>query len=501
MSAASTPLLVAVDVGTSGARAVAVDLEGRVVAEVRRPYPTHIPRPGWAEQDPRDWEARALEALAGLARRVRRPAAVAGIGLTGQCPTIAAFDGRGRPIGPGMLYRDNRAVAEAAAMRERIGVQELHRRTGHVAEAFHAGPKILWLRANDRQAFAAARCFLQPRDVVLRRLTGRVATDQSHANATLFFDLRARAWAPELLAAFDLDPALFPEAVPPWAVVGGLEPAIARQVGLPAGVPVVAGAGDSQCAAFGAGVVDPGPVSEMAGSSSCLNSAVTDPVEDLRVTHYSHVVPDRYTTELGVNTTGAAVEWAVRRLGFGGFAELAGEAQRFRRRRRGSGTDPVEMAPLFLPYLGDGERDDPAVRAAFLGLSDRHDRPALAWAVLEGVAQALRATLAPLRAAGPVQGLRVAGGGGRLAVLAQLKADTLGVPVTRLEADTAATGAALLAAVAAGLAPRAQASIGALVTKAPIARPTAWWTEVADTRAAWFERVRHEPAVHDWRSR
>jgi xylulokinase len=502
MSARVAPLLVAIDVGTSGARAVAVDLEGRVVAEVRRPYPTHIPRPGWAEQDPRDWEARAVEALAGLGRRLRRPAAVAGIGLTGQCPTIAAFDGRGRPIGRGMLYRDNRAVAEAAAMRERIGVQELHRRTGHVAEAFHAGPKILWLRTHDRQAFAATRCFLQPRDVVLRQLTGRIATDQSHANATLFFDLRARSWAPDLLAAFNLDPALFPEALAPWAVAGGLEPAVARQVGLPAGIPVVAGAGDSQCAAFGAGVVDPGPVSEMAGSSSCLNSAVADPVEDPRVTHYSHVVPDRYTTELGVNTTGAAVEWAVRRLGFAGFAELAEEAQRFRRRqRRGSDPDPVEMAPLFLPYLGDGERDDPAVRAAFLGLSDRHDRPALAWAVLEGVAQALRATLAPLRAAGPVRGLRVAGGGGRLAILAQLKADTLGVPVTRLEADTAATGAALLAAVAVGLAPQAQAAIGALVRKARIVRPAAWWTEVADTRAAWFEQVRHEPAVHDWRSR
>lgn len=504
MSAASspgTPLLVAIDVGTGGARAVAVDLESRVVAEVRRPYPTHIPRPGWAEQDPRDWEARAVEALAGLVRRVPRPAAVAGIGLTGQCPTIAAFDGRGRPVGRGMLYRDNRAVAEAAAMRERIGVQELHRRTGHVAEAFHAGPKILWLRANDRQAFDATRCFLQPRDVVLRRLTGRVATDQSHANATLFFDLRARSWAPDLLAAFDLDPALFPEALAPWALAGGLEPAVAGKVGLAAGIPVVAGAGDSQCAAFGAGVVDPGPVSEMAGSSSCLNSAVTDPVEDPRVTHYSHVLPDRYTTELGVNTTGAAVEWAVRRLGFGGFAELAEQAQRFRRRAwRGGDPDPVEMAPLFLPYLGDGERDDPTVRAAFLGLSDRHDRPALAWAVLEGVAQALRATLAPLRAAGPVLGLRVAGGGGRLPILAQLKADTLGVPVTRLQADTAATGAALLAAGAVGLAPQARAAIGALVRKAPIVRPTARWTEVAETRAAWFERVRHDPAVHDWRS-
>jgi xylulokinase len=500
--ARAAPLLVAIDVGTTGARAAAVDLAGRVVAEVRRPYPTHVPRPGWAEQDPRDWESRAVEALAGLARRVRRPAAVAGIGLTGQCPTVAPFDGRGRPVGPGMMYRDNRAVAEAAAMRERIGVQELHRRTGHVAEAFHVGPKVLWLRTHDRQAFRATRCFLQPRDVVLRQLTGRVATDHSHANATLFFDLRTRSWAQDLLAAFDLDPALFPEALASWAVAGRLEPAVAGGGGLPAGGPVVAGAGDSQCAAFGAGVVEPGPVSEMAGSSSCLNSAVTEPVEDLRVTHYSHVVPDRYTTELGINTTGAAIEWAVRRLGFGGFAELAEGAQRFRRRgRRGGNPDPVEMAPLFLPYLGDGERDDPTVRAAFLGLSDRHDRPALAWAVLEGVAQALRATLAPLRAAGPVRQLRVAGGGGRLAILAQLKADTLDVPVARLEADTAAIGAALLAGGAAGLRPQAQAAIAALVRRAPTVRPVAWWTEVAETRAAWFEHMRHEPAVHDWRGR
>jgi sugar (pentulose or hexulose) kinase len=401
-----------------------------------------------------------------------------------------------------MIYRDNRAVAEAAAMRERIGVEELHRRTGHVAQAFHAGPKVLWLRAHDPEAFAAARCFLQPRDVVLRRLTGRVATDHSHANATLFFDLRARAWALDMLAAFDLDPTLFPEALAPWDVAGGLEPAVAHEVGLPAGILVVAGAGDSQCAAFGAGVLEPGPVSEMAGSSSCLNSSVIEPVPDVRVTHYSHVVPGRYTTELGVNTTGAAVEWAVRQLGFGGFAELAEDAQRFRRRgRRGKDPDPVEMAPLFLPYLGDGERDDPAVRAAFLGLSDRHDRPALAWAVLEGVALALRATLAPLKAAGPVRELRVAGGGGRLAILAQLKADTLGIPVTRLEADTAAIGAALLAGGAAGLGPQAQAAIGALVRRARTARPAAWWAEVAATRAAWFDHVRHEPSVHDWRSR
>src|SRR5439155_2760105 len=108
------------------------------------------------------------------------------IGLTGQCPTAAPFDRRGRPAGPGMLYRDNRAAAEAREMREAIGVVEMHRRTGHTAEAFHIGPKVLWLRRHRPDVFGRTRRFLQPRDVVLRRLTGRTATDESHADATLF---------------------------------------------------------------------------------------------------------------------------------------------------------------------------------------------------------------------------------------------------------------------------------------------------------------------------
>ena len=83
----------------------------------------------------------------------------------------------------------------------------------------------------------------------------------------------------------------------------------------------------------------------------------------------------------------------------------------------------------------------------------------------------------------------------------RVEVDEVEAVLDQLEADTAATGAALLAAVAVGLAPQAQASISALVGKARTVRPTAWWTEVADTRAAWFEQVRHEPAVHDWRSR
>jgi xylulokinase len=490
-----TPLLVAVDVGTTGARAAAIDLSGRVVAEARRPYRTRAPQPGWAEQDPADWAAHAVSALAGLARRLPQPGRVAAIGLTGQCPTVAPIGADGNAVAPGMLYRDNRAVAEAAEMRDRVGVEAMHARTGHVAQAFHIGPKVLWLRSRLPDVYAVTRRFLQPRDVVLRRLTGREATDETHAVATLFFDLERRRWANDLFELFDVDPERFPDVIAPWETAAELPPATAAETGLPAGIPIVIGAADSQCVAFGAGVVDPGPVSEMSGSSSCLNSAVVRPLADLAVTHYSHVVPDRFTTELGINTSGAAIDWAVRRLGYRSHAALGGDAERFVRRLVRLRGDPRDAAPLFLPYLGDGERDDAALRGAFVGLSLRHDRPALAYAVLEGLALGVEGALADLEAAGsPVEELRVSGGGAGLAVLSQIKADVLGRPVLALRSDAAAIGTALLSGAAAGLAEEAGAAVHTVLAAARRYEPSRGAGRLS-ARREWYGRTRAAAAV------
>ena len=501
VATARRPLVAAVDAGTTGARAMAYDLDGRLVAEVRRPYKTSSPRPGWAEQDARDWAEGAAAALRGLAARTRAAGRIRAIGLTGQCPTMVVADAGGRPLRAGMMYRDNRAVTEARRMRDRVGEQAMHQRTGHLAEAFHVGPKVLWIREHEPEIFARTRLVLQPRDVVLHRLSGVVATDETNANATLLFNLRKRAWDTELLAAFDLDPALFPAALPPWARAAGLPEQVAGELGLAPGVPLVIGAADSQCAAFGAGVTAPGPVSEMAGASSCLNSVVLSPLADLRVTHYSHVVPDCFSTELGVNTTGAAISWAVRALGYPGFGELAADAERFRRRLRrgagGSGTRAVEAAPLFLPYLGDGERDDPTARAGFVGLSDRHDRAALAFAVIEGVALAVRSVLAVLEQAGsPLSELRTGGGGARIDLAGQLKADLLGRPVVHLDIDPAGFGAAMLAADAAGLSGEAGAAIATTVRRARRFAPSGSLSAFEGERAAWFDQVRPSAAVH-----
>ncbi|HWE10850.1 MAG TPA: FGGY family carbohydrate kinase [Solirubrobacteraceae bacterium] len=494
---AGDALFVAIDVGTTGARACAVDLDGQLRGESRRPFATSTPRPGWAEQDPRGWRDAALAALADLA--VAPGVAgneVRAVGLTGQCPTIAPFDAARKPVGPGLLYRDNRATAEAVAMRRRIGDEAMHARTGHVASAFHVGPKVLWLRAHQPETFAATDCFMQPRDVVLHALTGATATDETHANSTVLFDLRQRDWSEDLLETFGLDAGLFPEVAAPWAQIGPVADHVARTTGLAAGCPVVIGAADSQCAAYGSSVMGPGPISEMAGASSCLNSVIPEPSSDLRITHYSYLIPGCYCTELGVNVTGGALTWAIDRLRMASFDELEAGARRTLSALAAGRIDSRSAAPLFMPYLGDGERDDPALRAAFIGLSDRHGRDELAYAVLEGIAFGVTETVSVLTSAGsPLDELRVGGGGARLATLGQLKADALERPVRHLEHDSAPVGVALLAAGMTGWRAEAEAALAANLERARCFEPGAGSGEPIRERYRWFLSVRDSPAL------
>jgi len=446
-----TDVLVTVDVATSGARAAAFDLDGRRRSETRRPYASYSPRPGWAEQDPRAWRSAAIGALGDLVERLGPRRRVLGIGLTGQCPTICLVDARGRPTSPGLMYRDNRAEAEATAIRERFGDAWIHGRTGHLPAAFHIAPKLLWIRGHEPGWLDAAALALQPRDLAALALTGEAATDGTHAAATLVYDLRAGDWDPELLEGLGLAPSLFPPVRPSWQAIGTIRASLAARLGLPASTPVVLGGADSQACALGAGVVRPGPVSEMAGSSTCLNAAVPEPLSELLVTHYPHVVPAMYTTETGINTTGAAAAWAADLL-YGGRRSHAGPADYARLDREAGQVPPGSDGVLALPVFGDGERTDPDLRAAFTGLSLRHGRAALARSVLEGVAFTIRSQLALLTEGGAqVTELRVSGGDARLGTWNRIKADVTGVPVTVVPDDAAVTGVAMLAGLGTGV--------------------------------------------------
>ena len=468
----ASEVLVAVDVGTSGARAVAFDLDGHAVLDARRPYPTTLPRDGWAEQDARHWQRSALGALGQLAARLGTGRRILAIGLTGQCPSVVPIDRRGRPLRPGIIYRDNRATAEAEEMRSRFGARVLHERTGHVPAAFHVAAKILWLRAHEPAVFAATDRFLEPSDYIALALVGEAVTDWTIAAASGLLDLRARRWDGFLLDGLDLDERRLPATHPSWAVVGELRPNLVRRFGLRGSIPVVMGAGDSIACAFGAGVTTEGPVSEMAGSSSCLNSVVAEPLTDLEVTHYPSAVPgDGYMTEVGINTTGEAVDWLVG-VAYGGRTRRPRTADFVRLDADAASVAPGSDGVIFLPVLGDGERDDPELRGAITGLSLRHDRRVLGRAVLEGVAFGIRSRIEALaRSGSPATELRVSGGGASLREWNRIKADVLGIPVTRIPTDATAAGVAMLAGLGVGLYRDAADAVARTVRPEPAVDP------------------------------
>jgi sugar (pentulose or hexulose) kinase len=495
MPASDGEILVAIDVGTSGARAAAFNPAGKRVLEVRRSYPTTSPRPGWAEQDPRAWRSAAIGALASLVRELGPRRSVIAIGLTGQCPSVCLVDARGRPVSAGLIYRDNRATAEAAAIRERWGDAAIHARTGHLPAAFHIGPKLMWLRDQQPEAFARARHALQPRDLVAHALTGELATDGTHAAATLAFDLKQRAWAPDLIDAMGLSADLFPPVRASSEMLGGLLSAVARRVGLSPGLPVILGGADSQACALGAGVVAAGPVSEMAGSSTCLNAAVAAPLAVLEVTHYPHVVPGPYTTETGINTTGAALAWIADLL-YARHGRRAGNADYARLDAEVATVPPGSDGVLAIPALADGERTDPTLRGALTGLSLRHGRAAQARATMEGVAFTIRQQLELITAGGArVTELRISGGDTRLTTWSRIKADVLGIPVVTVPGDAAVGGVAMLAGMGAGLYRDAGDAIRTAVQLRPALQPDASAHERYSARFAAWRELAAAPAV------
>jgi len=449
-------VVLALDVGSGGTRVVAYDLDGHPLTHAEADYVTYHDRIAWAEQEPEDWWVAALQALQMVTRQLRHDDSVRALGLTGQSPTIAPFDREGRPVRRAMIYQDNRATREAEEWIERVGDRAtVHQRTGHDPAAFYIGPKVLWVRRHEPHVFAEAYVWLQPRDFVAWRLTGVCATDWSHAGSTLLFDVVARAWAADIFASVDLPPEIFPPVLEPWAVLGGLRTGVAGETGLPCDLPVIIGGADSQCCAVGAGVLDPGQLSDMAGTSTCLNAPVPAPLADLRIANYCHVAPGWWCTELGLNASGAAYEWlatfAVRPHETPTFAWGEEEARR---------SAPGAHGLIFLPYMADGERFDPRLRGGFCDLSLRHTYGDMTRAVFEGVAFAIREHVQTMAEAGARIGeIHVSGGGARVDLWNRIKADVTGVPVVSVESDATSLGVALVAGTAIGLHPSLDAAV------------------------------------------
>jgi xylulokinase len=192
-------VLLGLDIGTGGARAVAVDESGEVVAEASSEYPLHSPRPGWTEQDPEDWWEGAREALGKVAVEVGEAGyEVVGLGLTGQMHGSVFLDASGEVIRPALLWNDQRTEAQCREITATVGEERLIHISGNPALTGFQAPKILWLRDEEPENYLRVARVLLPKDYVRLRLTGEYATDASDAAGTLLLDVKVRDWSAEI---------------------------------------------------------------------------------------------------------------------------------------------------------------------------------------------------------------------------------------------------------------------------------------------------------------
>jgi xylulokinase len=429
-----TRALVGLDVGTTATKAIAISFQGKVLARAEEEYPLSTPRPGWAEQDPDDWWSAAKAALARL-----DVAEVAGIGLAGQMHGLVCLGHDDRPLRPAILWNDQRTAAECAEIEERVGLERLISLTGNRALTGFTAPKLLWLRGNEPEVYSRIERILLPKDYVRLRLTGEWAIDVADASGTLLFDVARRGWSPEVVDALELPAEWLPPALESPAISGRTRD----------GIPVAAGAGDQAAGALGVGVDKPGPLSVVLGTSGVVFAALPAFAADAqaRVHAFCHAVPGSWHAMGVMLSAGGSLRWLRDALAAGdGYSVLVEEA---------SAWPPATEGLTFLPYLA-GERTphaDPFARGAFVGLTLRHDRGALARAVLEGVAYGLRDSLELLRELGVRAEVgRASGGGARSEFWLRIIASVLGIPLERMAVEEgAAYGAALLGGVAAGV--------------------------------------------------
>ncbi len=457
---------VGIDLGTSGVKAIAVAADGTVLASETEPFDYDRPRDGWAETPPSRWWERSAAATKRLMGRLEG-GACGGVGLSGQMHGSVflgaeALEGAGRgpidALAPALMWNDQRTEPQRVAIEERLGGRRACvEASGCPSLCGLTAPKLLWLEDERPEVAAKVAGLCLPKDFLALNLTGAFVTDVGDASGTMLMDVRTRAWNERTVAALVRTPGVLPKVVESGTVVGRVTGWAAAQTGLPEGTPVAIGTGDNQAAAIGAGLVEPGEVLAILGTSGVVLAPTAGPEADLNGPTAGRLnvfcdstgrgdTPGKWVLSGCMLSAAGSLQWARDTIAPGAdFDELVREAG--------------EIAPgcdglVFLPYL-TGERcpmPDPDARGAWIGLTRSHTRAHMIRAVLEGVSFGLAQILDIVReVAGPTERVRVVGGGAKSAVWRQILADAMGTPVAALAVDEgSALGAAAFGAYGVG---------------------------------------------------
>lgn len=478
--------LMGIDIGTYSAKGVLVETDGTILSSSTVEYDLRMPRPGWAEHDAdEDWWGSVRTIVPDLLEKAGRSGRdVAGVACSAIGPTMLPIDAAGRPLRTGILYGiDTRTWREVEELRERLGDDAVFERTGKRLSTQSNGPKILWFRRDDPDAFARTWKIVTATGYVGYRLTGAIAVDRYSAAAfDPLYDVASGGWS-ESRAEGICPVDMLPDVREATDVIGTVTREAADATGLAVGTPVVAGTIDAASEALSVGVTEPGDTMLMYGTTLFVIN-VTDRWRLHRSLWSSpYLVEGRSCLAAGLATSAALTRWF--RDEFAGdelARERAGGENAYQVLARAAEQIPPGSNGLIaLPYFS-GERtplNDPKARGVIAGLTLSHGRAHVYRSLLEGVGYALRHNLDTMaEAEADPKRLVAVGGGTQNRAWLQIVSDVLGRPQEVPETTIGASyGDAYLAGVGVGALDGFEALKATWVTPGRTIEPNAEATE------------------------
>src|SRR3954468_13501564 len=376
--------VIGIDSSTTATKAVVWDRDGRSVAEGRAEFALTLPRPGWHEQDPEDWW-RSCAAAVRQALESVDGSDIEALCVTHQRETFACVDEQGRPVRPAIVWMDVRATDQVAA----LGSDAIHRLTGKPPDTTPALYKLLWLREHEPETIERTRWVVDVHAFLVNRLTGAWRTTTACADPLGLIDMDRQDWSDDLLARVGLSRDRVPTLLSPGEVIGELSAAASEQLGLPAGLPVVGGAGDGQSAGLGANVTRPGSAYLNLGTAVVAGTVSERYAWDRAFRTLIGAVPGTYAMETLLQGGTYIVNWFLERiamldtrhigLGLKDVDLLEAAAARV-----GPGADGL----LLVPYWASAQTPywDPAARGVLFGLAGHHGKEHMFRALMEGIA-------------------------------------------------------------------------------------------------------------------
>ena len=474
--------VIGVDLGTSGTKTVLFSTDGQPIASKTIEYPLYQPQNGWAEQAPEDWWHAACGSMKEvISKSGINPKDIKGIGISGQMHGLVMLDKSGNVLRRSIIWCDQRTAAECEEITNKVGAARLIELTANPALTGFTASKILWVRNNEPEIYEKCAHILLPKDYVRYMLTGEFATEVSDASGMQLLDVPNRCWSDEVLSKLGIDKSLLAKVYESPEVTGKVTAQAAELCGVPAGTPVVGGAGDNAAAAVGTGTVQDGIAFTTLGTSGVV-FAHTDKLSidpKGRVHTFCCAVPGAWHVMGVTQAAGLSLKWF--RDNFCSDEMVAA---------KGLDKDPyylmdkqAERIPigaerlLYLPYLM-GERTphlDPNCRGAFIGLSAMHTRQHMLRAVMEGVVYSQRDSVEVLRSMGvKINDMLACGGGGTSPLWRQMLADVYGCPVkTVVSKEGPALGVAILASVGTGIYKSVQEACKEVIKTNPAQNPIA----------------------------